>query len=443
MLVLTFSAPIAHATDLVVHANPNPALALQQVVNTTELGFEQLFPVTMTDLIAQRTPLLQGSGQLYLCSSAPTTLQTSESTLASVRDAITYGEIERATELLRMAVATIGCLVEPLSPELAARTYFYRGYLELSSGRDDLARVSYRQAKLYKPDLDWDFFFPPEQRSVFDEVVIGGENEIPAQLKVFPPPAVGTLRINGQTVDLGGEPVELHAGIHIVQFGTDSTSTMMVALRPGDQANLVVPSLMPPESVNWADNEHLRPALGAVFRASVQPDITVFVVGDTSVWEFDVSEGDWANSIVVAEDLRIHMSKQAGLAKQPKRMGVYSTSVASGLATVAAAFFGASGAAAKKARDAESDYDSALLENDQAGAAALYTDRATYQRRAAGFRGVGMGTLLLAGGGGAFAVFNFQVAHSRRRGLAANNPYALELAPAAEDPGTAPVKTEE
>jgi hypothetical protein len=443
LALLLFGLPTASATDLVVHSNPNPALALQQVVNTTERTFEQLFPVTMTDLVAQRTPILQGSGQLYLCYSAPTALLATESVLRHVVEAISYGEHDRATELLRTAVATLGCLVEPMSPKLAAQTYFYRGYLELISGRADLARASFRQAKLYEPEFEWDFFFPPDQKAVFDSVAATMEQEPKAYLQVFPPPAVGTLLINGRNVEPGGAAIELAAGIHIVQLVTNRVNSMTVELRPGDQASLVIPSAVPADGVNWVNNEHLRPALAAVFRASVQPDITVFVAGDKSVWEYDVSEGIWTNSVVAAEERRVFMSEQADLARIPKRYGWSSAAVATGLGTVAAVFLGASGSSGKKARDAQAAYDSDLLANEHESAATIYIELSQYQRHGAGLRGAGAASLLLAGSGGAFAVFNFQIAHSRRRALEANNPYALKLAPAAEDPGTAPVKTEE
>ena len=435
-------SPAALATDLVIHADENATMAMEEVVGLTDRTFEQLYPMTMRDLVAQRTPILQGKGQLYLCYSAPTALAATQDVLERALEAVQYQEYDRATTMLRTAVATLGCLVEPLGPELGARTYLYRGYLELIAEREDLARASFRQAKLYDPNVAWDYLFTTGQE-VFDAVSVDTDIAQAASLEVLPPPAVGALYINGVVVDESSGPIQVPAGIHIVQVAMPELLTMTVELRPGEQARLVIPAAVPADGVNWAANEYLRPALGAVFRASVQPDVSVFVVGDKSVWEFDVSEAEWTDTVAAADDRAMTMTAAAEAARRPKQLATYAAVGSAGLAVVSAALLGASGVMGSKAKTADGAYNDALLASDELAAIAAYNDVNQFRSAASGLRAAGAVGLVLAGGGGAFATVSFQLGYSRRKALPAANPYALDVARAAEDSGTAPVKSEE
>ena len=114
-------------------------------------------------------------------------------------------------------------------------------------------------------------------------------------------------------------------------------------------------------------------------------------------------ESEWTNALEAAEDNRLEMAEAAQLARRPKQLATYGLIGSAGLTVVAAALLGASGAKGAKAKQADSDYNSSLLSGDNEAAITAYNDLNQYRSGAAGLRGAGVVSLILAGGGGAFA----------------------------------------
>lgn len=272
MSALTLAA-LAFGADLVLHAG-DPAVAVGRAAAAAGVDPATLRAADLSEVVRARPPVLLGPGQVDQCAGTPTTNAEVRLLGDEGERALNYLEYARAAAALERAFDALGCLIEPVEPPVAARILFLRGVAGWFAGDPDAARAAFAQALLFDPSLAWDEAFAPDPRPLFDEVAASDPPTAP--LRVVPPSA--RVRVDGVQAEA------LAPGVHLVQVGEASVSTVRVRLDAAEPSVLVLPSLVPLDALGWAADPARAPDLAAVLDAVLGEDARVYVVHAGEVW---------------------------------------------------------------------------------------------------------------------------------------------------------------
>ncbi|MDP6933477.1 MAG: hypothetical protein QGG40_11205 [Myxococcota bacterium] len=291
--VLCLVVNSAGAADRVIFLDDEPQVAVKRVQQVTGRSRDELVATRLSELLLARPPVVVGAGSTEVCQGTPSAQSGIKAGLERADSSMAYFEFVSALAHLDTAEKAIGCLTEPVEPQVAARIYYLRGIIFQSQGKEAAARSAFLQAHLFQPDLTWDEVFPPDARPLFDEAGAQAVREVPVTLHVVPSPEPGALQVNGKAANAEGGKLVLAPGRHLVQLGTTSMTTFRVNLEGGSGATLVVPAAIPPDAVTWVRDDARRPALSQTLAAVLGENVLVYVTVHEGVWKGATATDAW------------------------------------------------------------------------------------------------------------------------------------------------------
>lgn len=347
-----------------------------------------LEPVALATLVA-RSPVGLGGARVVPCTDAPTRPADVESHLKEAAGAYLYMESEKAALQVGLANAAMGCLAEPLDPVLGSRIFYLRGLIAFAANDMPAAEAAFYRARVFVPDLSWDDDFAPDARPLFERTGVQLKVAEPVWLTMVPPNPPGGIRVDGKAVDVVEGRVALAPGPHVVQLGQQPVITLNVDLK--SEGTLVVPSLLPADSLAWAGDPGRREALSATFAATLQRDTQVYVTHADGVWKVHAGRDDWAE---------LAAPKNAPVTRPRPAPGRAKKTAGTALAIAGGAVLAGGGALAgismAQALGAYDDGTNAATWDDYLAAEAVYTP--ARQRMYLGDAIAGGGAILLATG---------------------------------------------
>lgn len=289
LMLLAALVSSAFASTVVVYAGVSREAAVTQAATDTGRPAADLSPVTLTELMGSRGPLLVGPGRIEPCVGLPSDNAQIERHLAAAENAINYLDPVAATAALDQADAAQLCLGEAAQPTLAGRAAFLRGIVAVDAGDEQAARKAFAQAHVYAPGTAWDSAFPPNGRRLFDEAAAEVASRKPVRLAVLPSGGGFSVRVDGQApLDANAAPVT--PATHIVQVGAAPRfSTVRVTIT--DDATVVLPALVRPSNANWVTEPLTATRLATVLATAVPADADVIVVLPDSTWSGNATQG--------------------------------------------------------------------------------------------------------------------------------------------------------
>lgn len=283
------AAPVM-AAETVVHEDESAESAKARVAAVAKVdGLEAVSLATLRT----RAPVGLGGARVLPCTSAAARTSDVEQHLKLAEGAYLYMEAERAKTEASLAAAALGCLSEPLEPALASRVWYLRGLVSFAAGEDTAAEEAFYRARAFDPNLVWDENFAPDARPLFDRTAVRAKVAEPTWVEIVPLPAPGELRVDGHPVDAPEGRIALPPGPHLVQIGASQPLTLTLEMRDGVEGTLVVPALLPADTLAWADDALHQQALSLAFAATLQRDRTVFVTDEGGVWQVRAGRDDW------------------------------------------------------------------------------------------------------------------------------------------------------
>jgi len=175
-------------------------------------------------------------------------------------------------------------LRDPVEPEVATRLHFLDGIAAHAAGDSAAASRAFARAFVYEPGLNWDGYFAPKAKPLFDEAKVAAQEQAKGQLVLIPEPGVGTLWVDGQSVDPSLDAIEVVPGDHLVQVLAAEVVTVSVNVEAGGNVQLVIPRALPSEAVAWVDEEARRSDLQHVFDAVLVPGSTIHMAAGDRVY---------------------------------------------------------------------------------------------------------------------------------------------------------------
>ena len=280
MLTLALGS-IAYAAPLVYdHADVATARAL--VLDATG---ERVDPAIDFDALRTRTTAVLGDARLRQCTMPSSTNRDIETEYHRAAGAFAHLDPATAVEAADLAIAKLGCLVEPADPRLVGKLFLLRGVMEAERNREAVAREELRGAWAFAPDQKWDDAYPPTAQPWFDE-----EREAPTPFTLTLAPRADAP--DGPWLDghrLSDPNASVGPGLHLVQFvqGTRTTTTWVVV---AGHAMVVQPVAYTEKALAVLSDETRRAELAPLLRAS-------FPAG--TVW---LASGGWVVEATIAAD---------------------------------------------------------------------------------------------------------------------------------------------
>ena len=280
--MLTFAlGSIAYAAPLVYdHADAEAARAL-----VLEATGERADPAIDIDTLRTRGPTVLGDARLRQCTLAPTTNRDIETEYHRAAGAFAHLDPATTIEAADLAVAKLGCLLEPADPVLVGKLFLLRGVMEAERNREAVAREELRSAWAFAPDQRWDDAYPPTAQPWFDD-----ERDAPTTFTLTLAPRADAP--DGPWLDghrLADPSAPVGPGLHLAQFvqGTRTTTTWVVVA--GD-AIVVLPAAYTEKALAVLADDVRRAELAPLLRAS-------FPAG--TVW---LASGGWVVEATIAAD---------------------------------------------------------------------------------------------------------------------------------------------
>ena len=186
----------APSIPLMIYAGSSHAAQLR-VRRVTEETAKAVDARTLPDLVAGGSPYLVGVEDQSSCADSPS---TNEQVLRQVVDSHEMRvnmNLSGASDLLKAAAESLGCLSQPVESTTGARVHFVLGILHFAGGDEAAARGAFDRALSFRPDLAWDDDFAPDARPLFDAARAATGQRSSAILRIVAG-SVDQVRIDGQ-----------------------------------------------------------------------------------------------------------------------------------------------------------------------------------------------------------------------------------------------------
>ena len=285
--------PVGSTLTHVIYAGFEPALALEQAAAATGLPASSLRAKSLADLKLQGDPMLNGPGSVQSCTGIPSTMNNVRGTIQRAENAVAYMEFDNARVHLRTAMMALSCLEEPLEPESAGRIYFLEGVVLDAEGSLEESAAAFQTARTFDPTMEWDHYFPPNSKPLFDEIFQAEESSEKATLSLLPAPGADMLWVDGAPVQEPEAAISLRPGVHAIQVVTSRVDTAYVTLEPGQHATLVLPDSIPDSAISWVGDDKKRGDFSAILGALMEPGQAVLVVTGGQVWAGEAGGTEW------------------------------------------------------------------------------------------------------------------------------------------------------
>jgi len=150
-----------------------------------------------------------------------------------VLDRLIQLDYRGALRIYEHVIRELPCLDVPLAQGVLADLLYYRGMAQLGLDYRKEAEQAFRHTLGMKPDYAGDPNFPPESNAVLEAV--RGEHRTWPWIRVRAFAAPGSiLRVDGSDWDPSSESLDLHPGMHVIQYRRRGrTSTLVVKLKEG------------------------------------------------------------------------------------------------------------------------------------------------------------------------------------------------------------------
>ena len=287
------------APPTVLYRGDNPGMAATRVhaagnLEASGLEASALNPISLSDAMEGRPPVLLGSGEVSICAGAPSNMSALRGAVERAESGVSYMEVEQAAGHLRMGKNALTCSTEPVHPDAAARLFYLEGVVLFALGNETAARVSFQQALTFQPGMSWDDYIDPDALPLFEAVGSQQQGLAPIPLRIAPQPAEGALWINGQPVS--GENLSLPPGHHLVQVVGTEAITIRLRLDPttGEETPiLVVPGSATGAQLGWAQKADQRGDLDLLLKAAFHPGEIIYITVAGRVWQTTVDKEGW------------------------------------------------------------------------------------------------------------------------------------------------------
>ncbi len=300
-LLLSIGLSPAQATTPVIHAEDNPSKALGKVMVETGLAPDQLRAVTVAEYMTGHHAQLVGAGEVASCAGAPTGMAEVNAALEEANGALAYMEHDRAQAALKRGKAALGCLTEPIAPDLAARLHYLSGLAAYESGDKATAWSEYFRAHIYDANLAWDEQFAPASEPIFDLAGSEVRKSERVTLELLPPFPRGSMKVDGHDLVGPGQQLELHPGEHILQILGEPTTTLTVTLDAHTKPLLVVPEAMPADAATWAARAELRPTFSKLLTMVEKDGQELYVTALDGLWKTTVGSEEWTELVTPSQ----------------------------------------------------------------------------------------------------------------------------------------------
>lgn len=291
MILLFLSLGTASAAT-VVHDGKNAEVATRLVSEATGDPVDALRPVAFADLLVGRAPTVLGGARLTGCVGTAAGMDTVRESLAIAEGAVSYMEYGSARSALDTAARSLGCLREPVVVDVAARAYFLRGVVAMTTNDTPTARASFRSALAIKPDLAFDPNAPTESRAVFESVRQEVAGLTTVGLRVVPA-GPGAVLVNGKPLTAEDGRLSIVPGKHLLQLGGSTKTTMQIEIDANSEPVLVLPGNVPPSAISWIADEARREDLASLLAAILGREESVYLVVDNRAWRARLGGSAW------------------------------------------------------------------------------------------------------------------------------------------------------
>jgi len=385
---------------------------------------------TLPSFLRAQEVSLVGEGTIKGCTGAPSTMSNIKDAVDRSRGAIDLMEDNKAMAYLTTAVGGIGCLGEALNGEQASELYFLKGFLEHATGDEESARESFRLVHQLQSGLGWDTYFPPEAEPIFNEMAAEVAGAATANLSMKPTPKAGSVWLDGNPAPVVGSQLRVPVGTHILQFVGDKVATYEFEVSAEGDLELVVPGLLPANSMDWVASEELSRGYSDVFEKVFDEGMTLYGSYEGSIWSTVIGSTGWTELVAQGAADQAEILKAEAYAKSPKTTGIAFLSVAGGLVVTGLGTGLGSLSHLLKASKLQADIDDlGNLNTDQKMADAISYDADKRKEKASGIQ-MGLVSAITTTGGGVslgVAFSSFKKAKLRRAELPPWHPYAVDL----------------
>jgi hypothetical protein len=156
-----------------------------------------------------------------------------------VLDRLIQLDYRGALRIYEHVIRELPCLDAPLAQGVLADLLYYRGMAQLGLDYHKEAKEAFRQTLGMKPDYRGDPNFPPESNAVLEAVRADHRTWPWVRIGAYVDPA-GLLRVDGSDWDPISENLDLHPGMHVVQYRRRGrTWTLVIDLKEGDSPFLI------------------------------------------------------------------------------------------------------------------------------------------------------------------------------------------------------------
>lgn len=281
---LLLGASLAVAGVPLVYDQAASADAVERVAARTGLPAVELDPVPV-DTVLRSTPRVVGGAALRHCAGSPARAPEIRSTLVRAEAAWLARDAALAMDQADLGITNLGCLVDRLEPDVAARLFLLRGGLLLQEGDAEGARAEIRAALAQRSDLAWDERLPPGGDVLLDTV---RAEAVQVSLSVVPRPVGNGPWIDGRDAPTDGAPMHLGVGLHLLQVASTAGLRSAWLTVEGD-ATLVIPGAF------------LRPVLGYLADPAARAPVerlllstqgdAVYAVEGAGIWLVALEDG--------------------------------------------------------------------------------------------------------------------------------------------------------
>ena len=156
------------------------------------------------------------------CSVYPKTLSDVNASLANVKSALNYMELDQADGHLLRVEGDLRCLNETVSSELLSKVYFISGLTHYYR-QDEAGAVSqWKQAYALNQELVWDETYEPSGKGLFEETLTG--TKFSAKSTLITLPSTLQVSLDGQ---ISSNASTVHSGKHLLQYGEELHSHLI------------------------------------------------------------------------------------------------------------------------------------------------------------------------------------------------------------------------
>jgi hypothetical protein len=284
----------AQAGVSVVHGAAEPGdVALSKVVVNARLAIEHVRPQHFQAWAAGEGPVLSGGGTLQGCQGAPVSSPALDGRLQEVRQALAYLELEKALAIGDALLASLPCLTEPAVHDTLAQSFFLVGIAAHGLGDRPRAWDSFSWAHSLDPDMAWDSNYPPDSKPDFEATRLAQTSVDGVWLGLSPLAAGFNTWVDGHAVPNTAVGVTVAPGWHLVQVSHAGMTSMLVHLRAGGSAHVIMPRLMDDGDLAWARDPVRQPLLVAALQAMDLGREVYVSLPEGDLWHVDTVTASW------------------------------------------------------------------------------------------------------------------------------------------------------